>query len=164
MESSTSEFSELSSGCSSSSHTESSASAPSCDPVGLAVDSSVSEREDPEEDVQVVSLLSKLRAPRPSDLSRKRKIAANPPCGKRRSRAHAHAETDLKTIRPEKRVREYPSEPLTVSNGKRFCRGCREELCLKSSSLKNHLSSSKHLEGKKRLGKKEACEQTLHRP
>jgi len=113
-----SEFSELSSGCSSSSHTESSASASSCDPVGLAVDSSVSEREDPEENIQVVSLLSKLRAPRPSDLSRKQKIAANPPCGKRKSRAHAHAETDLKTIRTEKRVRGYPSEPLTVSNGK----------------------------------------------
>ena len=48
-----------------------------------------------------------------------------------------------------------------VSNGKLFCRGCREELCLKSSSLKNHLSSSKHLEGKKRLDRKEAREQDI---
>ena len=74
------------------------------------------------EGVNVVSLLSKLRSPRPSDFARKRKIAANPPCGKRRSRGKM--DTDLKTIRPEKRVRDYPNEPLTVSNGKLFCRGC----------------------------------------
>ena len=55
-------------------------------------------------------------------------------------------------------MKDYPNEPLTVSNGKLFCRGCREELCLKSS---NHLSSSKHLEGKKRLDKKQAREQDI---
>ena len=79
---------------------------------------------------------------------------ANPPCGKCRSRGVVN--TELKTVKPEKRVKEHLNEPLTVSNGKLFCRGCREELCLKSSSLKNHLSSSKHLEGKKRLDRKEA--------
>ena len=41
------------------------------------------------------------------------------------------------------------------------CRGCCKQLHLKSSSLKNHLSSSKHLEGKKRQDKKEACEQDI---
>ena len=62
----------------------------------------------------LVAQQSKLRSPRPSDFARKRKIAANPPCGKRRSRGKM--DTDLKTIRPEKRVRNYPNEPLTVSN------------------------------------------------
>ena len=70
-------------------------------------------------------------------------------------------DTDLKTIRPEKRVRDYPNEPLTVSTGKLFCRGCREELRIKSSSVRNHLRSSKHLEGKKRLDRKEAREQDI---
>ena len=97
--------------------------------------------------------------PRPSDFARKRKIAANPPCGKRRSRGAV--DTELKTVKPEKHVKEHPNEPLTVSNGKRFCRGCRKELCLKSSSLKNHLSSSKHLEGKEQLDRKEAREQDI---
>ena len=72
------------------------------------------------------------------DLSRKRKIATNqPPSGNRKSRA-ATTESGLKTtyIKPEKRVAEYPNEPLAVSNCKLFCNGCREELCLKSSSVK----------------------------
>ena len=48
-----------------------------------AVDSSGSELEDSQEpvqavDVRVVSLLSRLKSPRPSDFARKRKIAANP--------------------------------------------------------------------------------------
>ena len=43
--------------------------------------------------------------PRPSDLEWKRKIMANPSCGKHR------------------RVKEHPNEPLTVSNGKLYCRG-----------------------------------------
>ena len=136
---------------------ESSASGPSSSGPA-AVDSSDSERDDSQEP-SVVSLLSKLRLPRPSDFARKRKIAVNAPCGKRRSRGTS--DTDVKTIRPEKRVRDYPNEPLTVSNGKLFCRGCREELCLKSSSLKSHLSSRKHLDGKKKLDKKEAREQDI---
>ena len=94
----------------------------------------------------------------PSDFARKRKTAANPPPrGKRKSRGAV----DLKKIKPEQRVRDYPSEPLTVSNGKLFCRGCREELCLKSSSIKNHLKSNKHQEGKVKLSKKEAREKDI---
>ena len=68
----------------------------------------------------------------------------------------------LKKIKPEQRVRENPGEPLIVSNGKLFCRGCREELCLiKSSSVKNHLKSKKHQEGKLKLSKKEAREKDI---
>ena len=60
----------------------------SSDPA--AVNSSGSEPKDSQEpsqevDVRVVSLLSRLKSPRPSDFARKRKIVANPPCGKRRS-------------------------------------------------------------------------------
>ena len=54
-----------------------------------------------------------------------------------------------------------PKEPLAVSNSKLFRCGCCEELCLKSSSLKNHLSSRKHLEGRKRLDRKEAHKQDI---
>ena len=57
-----------------------------------AVDNSESERDDSQEPGQeeVVSLPSKLRSPRPSDFARKRKIAVNPPCWKRRSRGTKH--------------------------------------------------------------------------
>ena len=81
--------SELSTGLSSSAEyrpAESSASGPNSSGPA-AVDSSESERDNSQEPGQevVVSLLSKLRLPKPSDFVRKRKIAVNPPCGKRRS-------------------------------------------------------------------------------
>lgn len=108
--------------------------------------------------VAVPSLLDRLRSPSPSDFARKRKTVVNPPRGKRRSRGAV----GLKKIKPEQRVRENPGEPLIVSsNGKLFCRGCREELCLKSSSVKNHLKSKKHQEGKVKLSKKEAREKDI---
>ena len=117
-----------------------------------------SESETDSESDAVPSLLDRLRSPSPSDFARKRKTAANPPPrGKRKSRGAV----DLKKIKPEQRVRDYPSEPLTVFNGKLFCRGCREELCLKSSSIKNHLKSNKHQEGKVKLSKKEAREKDI---
>ncbi len=71
--------------------------------------------EEEESQDAVPSLLDKLQAPRPSDLARKWKIAANPPCGKGRSRG-AIGGSDLKTIQQEKRVRDYPNEPLTAFN------------------------------------------------
>ena len=42
-----------------------------------------------------------------------------------------------------------------------FCKACREELSLKSSSLSNHLKSQKHKDGKRRLQKKEAGERDI---
>ena len=70
----------------------------------------------------VVSLLSRLRAPAPSELSRKHKCVSNPPSGKRRSRGSN--DTEPKSVKPEHRVREYPKEPFVVSNSAQFCRGC----------------------------------------
>ncbi len=64
-------------------------------------------------------------------------------------------------MKPEQRVCEHPNEPFVVSNIVLFCRGCREELCMKSSSIKNHCRSSKHLERKQKLEKKQACEQDI---
>ena len=54
--------------------------------------------------VSEVSILDKLRALRPSDLSRKRKIHANPPEGKRRSTTQAVRKFDPQSIKPSQRV------------------------------------------------------------
>ena len=62
---------------------------------------------------------------------------------------------------PQHRVKEFPNEQLSVSKGRLFCKACREELSLKSSSLMNHLKSQKHKDGKKRLDKKEASERDI---
>ena len=107
-----------------------------------------------------VSLLSVLKAPTPSDLSRNRKIARNPlPVGKKRVKS-TNTQSNPKIIKPQKRVNEYPKEPFTVASGKLFCQGCHEELPLKKS-IEYHIKSGKHDEGKKRLGKRKANDQDI---
>ena len=97
-----------------------------------------------------VSLLSVLKAPSASDFSRKRKIAKNPPAGRKRT-LHSNSQGNPKTIKPQQRVTEYSKEPFTVASGKLFCQGCREELPLKKSSIEYHIKSNKHTNGKKKL-------------
>ena len=65
-----------------------------------------------------VSILDRLKCPRPSHLARKRKIAANsPPPGKRTCRGHGGTASNPKNINPAQRVKEKPNEALTVSGG-----------------------------------------------
>ncbi len=108
----------------------------------------------------VTSLLSKLKAPPVSELSRKRRVHTNPPPkGKRRSSSRGYC--DPKSVEPRQRVSEFPDEELTVSGGKLFCRACRECVGTKRSIVSNHVKSAKHAEGKKRLLRKEATEMDI---
>ena len=50
---------------------------------------------------------------------------------------------------------------FVVSNNKLFCNGCREELCIKKSSVKNHITSEQHKKGKGKLREKTAKEKDL---
>ena len=106
-----------------------------------------------------VSLLSVLKAPDLSELSRKRKVMTNPPTGKKR--AHSSCQSNPKGIKPQQRVKEYPAEPFVVSSGKLFCQGCREELPLKKSSISCHIKSTKHNSGKKRLEQQNIKDQDI---
>ena len=65
------------------------------------------------------------------------------------------------SVKPQQRVTEFAGENVVVSNGKLFCKSCREELNLKKSIVKNHLKSGKHLEGKRKLLVKEKREQDI---
>ena len=108
------------------------------------------------------SLLSVLRCPKPSELSRKRKTQKNPPPPLGKCRAtRGHGTFDPKSVSPVQRVQEYPGESLSVSNKKVFCNACREEVGLKSSVVSNHIKSTKHKLGKERLVKKEATERDI---
>ena len=106
-----------------------------------------------------VSLLSVLKAPSMSELSRKRKVKRNPPIGKKK--VHSSCQSNPKGIKPQQRVKEYPVEPFIVSCGKLFCQGCREELPLKKSSISYHIKSTKHSDGKKRLEQRKAKDQDI---
>ena len=66
-----------------------------------------------------VSILEALKAPKASDLTRKRKVDCNPlPKGKRRARGEGSSEP--KTVSPRERVREFPNECLTVTGGRAY--------------------------------------------
>lgn len=95
-----------------------------------------------------------MKSPKPSVLSRQHKIQYNlPPVGRKRSKG-VRGQNDP-NVNPYKRISEYPSEKLTVSVGRLFCKACREVLSVKRSTLDYHVKSTKHVEGKKRLEQKE---------
>ena len=100
------------------------------------------------------SILSRLRSPALSDLSRKRKVDANrvPPLGKKRASSQALNATYVrKSVKPAQRAHEFPGEHLVESVGSLFCRACRECLCVKRRVVLNHMLSRKHEEGKLKL-------------
>ena len=103
-------------------------------------------------------LLSRLRSPMPSLLARKRRVRVNPTRVKRSNIDHS---SEPKSTTPADRVNEYPDENFTVVSGNLFCRGCREQLKLKSSTIKNHIKSEKHCDGKKRLAINETVERDI---
>ena len=104
----------------------------------------------------VVSLLERLHVPTVSELSRKRKIHANPPpVGKKRS-TQTVRKFDPQSVRPLQRANEFPGEQLVESASKLFCRACRENVAVKQSVVQNHIKSKKHEESKERLKKKES--------
>ena len=105
------------------------------------------------------SILDRLKAPRLSDLTRKRKIDANPPKGIHRARGKGVNEP--KSVSASQRTREFPKECLTVSSNKLFCTTCREELSLRKNVIVSHVASTKHKNGKERLLLKETKERDI---
>ena len=108
----------------------------------------------------VVSLLDRLKRATPADIARPRLVRKNnPPKGKRLCRGAL--QSDPKRVTPRQRVKEFATECFVVSRGNLFCSACREELSLKRSVLKNHVSSRKHQNCKERLSRKEARERDI---
>ena len=127
-------------------------------------DEETREREDSHsQQVTVPSVLEVLRAPQPSALNRKRKVLSNRGRGgkRRRSSASSSTSSEPKKVTPLQRVKEFPGEKVVVSRGKLVCSACREELHVKSSTVKNHIRSTKHVDAKKLLSTKEAREQDI---
>ena len=75
--------------------------------------------ESTERNSSAVSLLSVLKAPKPSALSRKHLVLQNPP--RRKKRCRGNSTHDPSNIKPMQHVKEYPDEPFIVSNSKLFC-------------------------------------------
>ena len=73
--------------------------------------------------------------------------------GGKRQQLSSSSKSEPRTVTPLQRAKEFTGEELVVSSGKLVCNASREELKLKSSSVKNHIRSSKHIEGKKKDSK-----------
>ena len=107
-----------------------------------------------------LTILEALKAPKLSELTRKRRIDSNPPPkGKRPARGEGSSEP--KTVSAKQRVKEFAGECLATtgkSAAKLFCTACREELSLRKNIIVSHVASAKHKTGKEKLGQKEARE------
>ena len=99
------------------------------------------------------SILDKLKAPKLSDLTRKR------PKGKRTARGKGVNEP--KNVSASQRVSEFPKECLTVSSKKLFCTACRKELSPRKNVIVSHVASAKHKNGKEKLLLQEAKERDI---
>ena len=89
-------------------------------------------------------------------------VRANlPPIGRRTCRGHRASSSEPKGVSPAQQIKENPNQALVISNRLLFCSTCREELSLKSSSVKNHVESAKHQSKKKRLESREAQERDI---
>ena len=108
------------------------------------------------------SLLSRLRSPTASELSRPRKVHKNPPPKrKKRSKGGGSSNSSDPDIPPSKRVSEFPNELLTVSAGKLFYKACRELLSVKKSTNEDHVGCKKHIDSKQKVHQKEAREKDI---
>ncbi len=110
------------------------------------------------ETVDVPNLLSRLKCPASSDLSRKRKLKSNPPKGLRSGKGSVAVEP---SIPPSTRVKEFPNEHLSVVSRKLFCQACREPVSVKKSVLQQHIRSAKHGSSKKLLVSRKAQDKTI---
>ena len=106
------------------------------------------------------SLLDHLRMPKPSELSRKRKIPCNPP-PKGQKKGKGVVTSEPRRVAALTRVAEFPDSNLSVVLGRLFCNACREHLSLKKSVIELHLKSTKHGVGVERLKSKQTREQSI---
>ena len=122
----------------------------------VAASTSASSSECPQSgNEQVVKFCQSFRAPKRTELTQKRAIRHTP------YKKKPSCTTDPKSVTPMLRVREFSKEELTQSAGKLFCNACREELSLKLSIIKHHITSSKHVAGKETLARRESRERDI---
>ena len=87
-----------------------------------------------------------LSTPKKAKIARERKIQTNP-AGKSRSE---RGENDPK-LSSWQRVQEHKGEYLKAVSGKLRCEACKETISKKSSTVKKHIQSAKHVKAKKAI-------------
>ena len=94
-------------------------------------------------------------------LGRKRKLRPPPSGGNGKRKISKYNKTDPKSVSAKVRRTEYPREPFEVITGRLWCKCCSTELSLKTSSIKQHIRSSKH-QGKITAISNDIVQQRIH--
>ena len=84
---------------------------------------------------QEASVINRLKSPPESDLSRKRKVKTNPSKGVKGATSSKSQKVSFSS-----RIKEFPSQHLSIHKGKLFCNACREYLSLKKSVISLHIN------------------------
>ena len=67
-----------------------------------------------------------------------------PPSGKRGRKVAGRKTTDPKTVSAASRLAEFPNHTFMVSKGRLFCKACKTEVTMIKSSIKKHITTSRH--------------------
>ena len=129
-----------------------------CDPVANHETSGSEMTQMRAKQVDVPSLLDRLKCPASSELPRKRVMKKNPT---KRKRSRGAVAAEPLSISPRTRIKEFPDEKLSVASGKLFCTACRENVSLKKSVVLQHIKSVKHTNGKESIEKNELRERKI---
>ena len=92
------------------------------------------------------NVLSSLHRSQPAAINRPPTIHVHSSGDRKRKRCGTSTKLRRKSV--HECLREYPGEYLTVDKGVLFCDACRTEVSQKASSIKRHLASKRHGEGK----------------
>ena len=90
---------------------------------------------------------SKMSAVQPAAIARKRSLVLNPSGERKRRRCGPSTKLHKKSL--HECVTEYPNEKLTVERGAIFYVAFPTQVSEKASSLKRHVGSTRHQQGKK---------------
>ena len=97
----------------------------------------------------------------PAAISRQRSLLLNPPGQRKRRRGGPS--TKLKRNSLHECIASFPREHLIVEAGAIFCEACRTTVSSKTSCLKRHGQSKRHIEGKKQRAKGAEHQQSIVR-
>lgn len=99
--------------------------------------------------VSAPSLLSRLKPPDETKLSRKRAIETR--TSKKGSFKPPNVKYEPKSKGPKVRVAQFPGEYLCTRSGKLYCDACRHELSTVKAIITQHIASTKHKENKSKV-------------
>ena len=94
-------------------------------------------------------------------IARKRSTNRSSKIPGKKTRVAGGPTTKAKRIGVSTRLKEFPKEPFSISQGSLYCDACHVVLQTKKSIIKNHVATERHATGKKQLEKSSIRQTTI---